>query len=111
MKTRNFILLLLGVLFCCTTSAWSTEQSVTIVSPADAKVFRVLVQPGSYVYSGDEIATLKKSDGTVILLRAGSAGKISALTLAPYQKIHKDEVLGTLESADIVIDQPAAGLS
>lgn len=112
MKTRNILLLLLGVLFCCTTSVWASEpQSVSIIAPADAKVTRVLVEPGSFVYSGDEIATLKKSDGTVILLKAGSSGQITELKLTPYQKIHAGDQLGSLAVSAIVVDQPTEGVS
>lgn len=111
MKIRIFMLLLLGVMFTWPFSAWAENGSVTITSPADAKIIRVLVQPGDFVYSGDEIATLKKEDGTVIVLKAGSAGKITDLAIKAYQKITSGQQIGMLESAQIVVDQPTEGIS
>jgi carboxybiotin decarboxylase len=108
MKIRIFMPLLLGLLVSWTSLALAGDDTITIVSPVDAQIKRILVQPDDFVYSGDEIATLKKEDGTVIILKAGSSGKISKVTVKEYQKIHKDEVLGTLETAEIVFDQPAA---
>ncbi len=77
MKIRIFMPLLLGLLLSWTSLALAGDGTISIVSPADAKIKRILVQPDDFVYSGDEIATLKKEDGTVIILKAGSSGKIS----------------------------------
>lgn len=111
MKFRIFMPLLLGLLLSWTSFALAEDGTVSIVSPADAKIIRVLVQPGDFVYSGDEIATLKKEDGTVIVLKAGTAGKITNLGVKAYQKVHKDDPIGSLEASPIVVDQPARGLS
>ena len=111
MKIRIFIPLLLGLLLSWTSSALAEDGTISIVSPADGKIKRILVQPDGFVYSGDEIATLKQEDGTVIVLKAGSAGKITQVNVKAYQKIHKDEILATLESSQIVADQPAATTS
>lgn len=108
MKIRIFLPLLLGLLLSWTSLALAEDGSITIVSPADAKIIRILVQPGDFVYSGDEIATLKTEDGAVIVLKAGTAGKISTLAVQAYQKVSAQTVIGTLESASIVADTPSA---
>ncbi len=111
MKIRIFMPLLLGILLAWTSFALAEDATISIVSPADAKIKRVLVHPDDFVYSGDEIATLQKDDGTIIVLRAGSAGKITKVDAQSYQHVHKGDVLGVLESAQIVADQPSAGIS
>ncbi len=111
MKLRIFMPLLLGIVLAWTFFALAEDSTVSIVSPADAKVKRVLVQPNDFVYSGDEIATLQKEDGTIIVLRAGSAGKITKVNIQSYQHVHKDQLLGVLESTQIVADQPSSGMS
>ena len=90
-------------------AALAADDSVNIVAPADAKIVRVLVHQDSFVYSGDEIATLKKEDGTVIVLKAGSAGKITNMSAVAYQKVHKDDLLGTIATTAVVADQPVVG--
>ena len=111
MKIRIFMTLLLGVLLSWTSFALAEDGTISIISPADAKVKRVLVQPNDFVYSGDEIATLQKEDGTIVILKAGSAGKITKINIQSYQKIHKDDLIGVLVSSQIVADQPATGIS
>lgn len=106
MKIRIFVHLLLAWLCTWCHSALAAEQTVDIVSPADAKIVRVLAQPDGFVYSGDEIATLKKENGTVIVLKAGAAGKVTSFTAIAYQKVHKDQVLGTIAITPVVADQP-----
>jgi sodium ion-translocating decarboxylase beta subunit len=110
MKIRNILLLLPGLLLLFWATLASAEDgTIPIVSPADAKIIRILVKPGDFVFSGDEIATLKKGDGTVIVLKAGSAGKISSLPIKPYQKLQAGDPMGSLAAASIVADQPAVG--
>ena len=65
-------------------SAQAQEGSLQIVSPADARVIHIDIKSGGYVYSGDTLATLKKDDGTIIVLRAGVAGKVVSFAAAPY---------------------------
>jgi len=111
MKIRILIPLLLGLLLSWTVSALAADDgAIAIVAPADAKVKRVLVQPNDFVYSGDEIATLQKEDGTVIIIRAGSAGKITKIDIQSFQKVHQGDIIGNLESTMIVADQPIAGM-
>ncbi|MFN2356071.1 MAG: biotin/lipoyl-binding protein, partial [Desulfopila sp.] len=111
MKIRIFIPLLLGVLLSWTSFACADDGTITIVSPADAKIKRILMQQDAFVYSGDEIATMQKEDGTIIVLKAGSSGRITQVNVTSYQKVHKGDILGTLESTLIVADQPAATVS
>ena len=109
MKSRFFIFLLLTWLCTGSHAALAADDTVDIVAPADAKIVRVLVHRDSFVYSGDEIATLKKEDGTVIVLKAGAAGKITNMTAVAYQKVSKDDLLGTIATTAVVADQPAVG--
>lgn len=109
MKIRFFMVVLLGMLFPWTSFAAAEDGTIQIVSPADAKIKRVLVEPGDYVYSGDEIATLKTTDGAVVVLKSGSAGKITQVNYSGYQNVHKGDVIGSLETSLIIADQPAIG--
>lgn len=109
MKFKFFIFLLLTWLCTWSHAALAADETVDIVAPADAKIIRVLAHQDSFVYSGDEIATLKKEDGTVIVLKAGSAGKITSMKAVAYQKVHKDDLLGTIATTPVVADQPAVG--
>ena len=109
MKFRFFIFLLLTWLCTWSHAALAADETVNIVAPADAKIIRVLAHQDSFVYSGDEIATLKKEDGTVIVLKAGAAGKITKMTAVAFQKVKQDEVLGTIATTPVVADQPIVG--
>lgn len=109
MYCKFLLLLTLATLWCGASPALA--EDIAILSPADGKVYRVDAQSGSFVYSGDIIAIVKKDDGAVINLRAGTAGKISRLTIEPYQKIREGELLGTLQPAAVVVDIPAEGAS
>lgn len=107
MKIRFFMLVLLCWSCVWSSSALAADQTLNITSPTDAKIVRVLAQQDGFVYSGDEIATLKKEDGTVIVLKAGAAGKITSLKAIAYQKVHQDELLATMTVTQVVADQPA----
>jgi len=109
MKFRFFIFLLLTWLCTWSHAALAADETVNIVAPADAKIIRVLAHQDSFVYSGDEIATLKKEDGTVIVLKAGAAGKITAMKAVAFQKVKQDEVLGAIATTPVVADQPIVG--
>lgn len=100
------MLLLLCLFVVQVSSAFAADGTLDITSPADAKIVRVLAQQGGFVYSGDEIATLKKEDGTVIVLKAGAAGKITSLKAVAFQKVHQDELLATMTVNQVVADQP-----
>ncbi len=112
MKTNvfAFLLALLG-LFLAPRALQAADGTLDIVAPDDGKIVRVLAQQDGYVYSGDEIATMKKKDGTVVVLRAGAAGRVTAMEAVAYQEVTKDQVLGSLSTSAIVIDQPRVGAS
>lgn len=111
MKIQVFMLFLLGLLAVTVTSGFAEDSTVQIISPADGKVIHVDGQPGSFIYSGDKIVTLKKDDGTIIILRAGSAGKITSMKVKDYQKVHKNEFLGSITTSAIITDTPMAETS
>ena len=111
MKTRIFLLTLLGVWLASLSAAWADEQTVEIRSPADAKILRLEISPGSLVFSGDSIATIKKDDGTTIILRAGVSGKVIDVNFKPYTKVKEAEVIGTIAPSVIVTDMPESGIS
>jgi carboxybiotin decarboxylase len=109
MKLRFSAFLLLTWLCTWSQAALAVDDTVNIVAPADAKIVRVLAHQDSFVYSGDEIVTLKEENGTVIVLKAGSAGKVATMTAVAYQKVRKDDVLGTIATTPVVADQPSVG--
>ena len=114
MKMKIFLLTVLCFFSGALVSAFAGDaaagdRTIEITSPVDAKVFRVEVEPGTFVYSGDQIATLKKADGTVIVLKAGVSGKILTLNTESYKMVKEGDVIGTLQSSAIVADQPAGG--
>ncbi len=106
MKIRIFLLTLLYCLAVTSSSALAEEGRLEIVSPADAKLLAIDIEPGDLVYSGDKLATLKKADGTKIILRAGVSGKIMALHAHAYQMVAKGEVIGAMHASPIVTDEP-----
>ncbi len=105
------MLFLLGLLTVNISAVYAEDTTVQIISPADAKIIRIDVQQGSFVFSGDKIATLKKDDGAIIVLKSGSSGKITSLGVKAYQKIHKNDVIGSIETSAIVADTPTSGAS
>ncbi len=111
MKMRLFLLTLLGFCLAACSSAWAEEQAVEVLSPADAKILRIEVSPGSLVYSGDKIATLKMENGTIIVLHAGVAGKILNINYQSYVKVKKGDVIGVIGSSPVVADIPVSGTS
>lgn len=114
MKIKILVLTILSLFTLSVASGYAGDSptkdaKIEIKSPADAKVIRVDVEPGSYIFSGDQIATLKKDDGTVIVLRAGASGKILSVNTESYKKVKEGDVIGILQSSAIVADQPANG--
>ena len=107
MKIRMLLLTLLGVYLATLSYAWAEGERVDISSPADVKILSLEITPGSIIYSGDKIATLKKDDGTKIILRSGVSGKVLDVNFESYDKIKKGEVIGTIASSVIVAEIPA----
>ncbi|PID74544.1 MAG: oxaloacetate decarboxylase [Deltaproteobacteria bacterium] len=108
MKIRIFVAVVLALLVPWASLAQEKKETVAIVSPADAVVKRILVETGDYVYSGDEIATLKADDGTVIVLRAGMSGQLRSLDIAAYQRLEKDATVGQIQAMEIIAEKPVA---
>jgi carboxybiotin decarboxylase len=111
MNIRIFLLTLLGIWLASSTSAFAEEQTVEILSPVDAKILRIAISPGSLVYSGDEIATLKKADGAKIILRAGVSGKVLDVAFTSYEKVHEGDIIGSIAPANVVAEIPTSGES
>ena len=108
MRIRLFILSVLLTTLFSAGLVLAAESSVDILSPADAKVVRLDVEAGDFVYSGDEIVTLKKEDSSVIVLKAGVSGQVTEVTVKPFQKIAANARIGTIAASPIVADQPVA---
>ena len=104
MKIKNFLLILLGMALGLASAAQAAEDIVSIIAPADAKVVRLDVAPGDKVFSGDELAVLKSTEGMSIILKAGVSGTIESIEMTPYRKITKGSTLGTIKTAVIVAD-------
>lgn len=111
MNIRMLLLTLFCVFLTACTHAWADDGRVDITSPADAKIIALEVSAGSLVYSGDNIATLKKDDGTKIILRAGVSGKIVDINYTTYTKVKSGGVIGTIIPSVIVADIPASEAS
>ncbi|MBM9603889.1 sodium ion-translocating decarboxylase subunit beta [Desulfopila inferna] len=111
MKMRMFLLTMLGFCLAALSSAWAADDAVEIISPANGKILSIEVSPGSLVYSGDKIATVKREDGTNIVLHAGVAGKVLDVKYQSYSKIQKGALIGTIASSTIVADIPVSGES
>ena len=111
MKIRLLMLLLALSTLIGVGQAFGAEQAVDVVAPADGKVIRIDVQSGGHVYSGDQIATLKKEDGTLIVLKAGISGQITDISVISYQKVKENEVIATMVPTVIVADVPTTGAS
>lgn len=106
MNTRFIISLLVCIVSLCS-PAFAADM-VSIVSPVDAKIKQVGAEAGSYVYAGDLLVVLKQENGTILSLKAGVSGKLAQLDVRPFQKIHKGDVLGTIEASAVVVDQAAS---
>jgi oxaloacetate decarboxylase beta subunit len=111
MNIRIFLLTLLGFWLAAGSSVFAEEQNVEILSPVDAKILRIAISPGDLVYSGDEIATLKKADGAKIILRAGISGKVLDVGVISYQKVHTGDSIGTIAPSAVVAEVPFSGES
>ncbi len=106
MKTKTILLLLLGFCLLAVPQIRAAEDAIAIASPADGTVIRIDVAPGKRVYSGDILFIIKETDGTITEIKAGGAGAIISLAVASYEKVKKDQLLGSIEPAMIVIDRP-----
>ena len=85
-----FILVLSGNVF-----AQSGEDKINIVMPMDAKVIRLDVKIGQWVYAGNYLAVLKSYKGSKFKLRAGVSGKIESLQLQLHKHYVEGEIVGS----------------
>ncbi len=106
-----FILALAVLFLSVMPAAWATGDDVDIFAPDEAKIIHVDTAEGEVIYSGDAIATLKKHDGTKIVLRAGVSGKVTNLKAKAYATVTKGELLGTITPSEIVAEMPVSGES
>ena len=95
-----FILVLSGTLF-----AQSGEDKINIVMPTDAKVIRLEVKKGQWVYAGNYLAVLKNFKGSTFKLRAGVSGKIESLKLQIHKQYAEGEIVGVLKSSPVIMEK------
>ncbi len=82
----------------------SASELVSIIAPVNARVIKVNVTGSDFIYSGDEIATLKKTEGNIIHLKAGVSGRIKDLTIDPYDYIKAGQRIGSILSCGVVAE-------
>jgi oxaloacetate decarboxylase beta subunit len=111
MNIRIVLITLLGICLAFGSSALAAEQTVEISSPADAKLVSLRISPGSQIYSGDEIAVLKKANGARIVLRAGVSGEVLDVGFSAYEKVKEGDVIGTIAPTSVVAEIPRSGVS
>lgn len=108
MKTKTILLMMIGLCLAAVAFVQAAGDTVSILSPVDGKIVRLDIASGDKVYSGDTLAILKAEDGTSIVLKAGVSGTISSIDVSAYQKIKKDGVVGIINTALIISEQPSA---
>ena len=108
MKFKSIFLILILAIIGITSAFSDTREKVAVISPYAAKVIRVDVSNGDLVYSSDPIATLKRNNGTKVVIRAGISGKIEGFNIKAYQMCSPHQILGYIIPSDIVMDEPVA---
>ena len=99
-----FTLVLSGNVF-----AKSGEDKINIVMPMDAKVIRLDVKIGQWVYAGNYLAVLKSYKGSKFKLRAGVSGKIESLQLQLHKHYVEGEIVGFLRTSPIIMEKVDSG--
>ena len=61
--------------------AESGKDLKNIVMPTDAKVIRLDVKIGQWIYAGNYLALLRDHKGSNLILRSGVSGKIESFNL------------------------------
>jgi oxaloacetate decarboxylase beta subunit len=108
MKTKTILFLLMGLCLGLAAFVQASGDMVSIVSPADGKIVRLDVAPGDKVFSGDTLAMVKSDEGITITLKAGVSGTVSAIDVVSYGKVKKDQQIGSITTAAVIAEQPAA---
>ncbi|MBF0287539.1 MAG: sodium ion-translocating decarboxylase subunit beta [SAR324 cluster bacterium] len=106
----RFLSLFFSLLVFCFPMAFADEL-VQIASPDTGIVVHVEARAGNYLYSGDEIATIKDQAGNKIILRSGVAGKLIELTIHPFDKVQKGDQLGAIDASSIIADRQEQGFT
>ena len=101
-----FILVLSG-----TVLAQSGEDKINIVMPTDARVMRLDVKIGQWVYAGNILAVLKDSKGSKFKLRSGVSGRIEYFKLQVHKQYAEGEIIGVLRAAPVIMEKVDSGTS
>ena len=101
-----FIMVLSGTVF-----AQSGEDQINIVMPTDARVMRLDVKIGQWVYAGNNLAVLKDSKGSKFKLRAGVSGRIESFKLQVHKQYAEGEIIGLLRTAPVIMEKVDSGTS
>ena len=99
-----FIMVLSGTVF-----AQSGEDQINIVMPTDARVVRLDVKIGQWVYAGNNLAVLKDSKGSKFKLRSGVSGRIESFKLQVHNQYAEGEIIGVLRTALVIMEKVDSG--
>ena len=99
-----FIMVLSGTVF-----AQSGEDQIKIVMPTDARVVRLDVKIGQWVYAGNNLAVLKDSKGSKFKLRAGVSGRIASFKLQVHKQYAEGEIIGVLRTSPVIMEKVDSG--
>ena len=101
-----FIMVLSGTVF-----AQSGEDQINIVMPTDARVMRLDVKIGQWVYAGNNLAVLKDSKGSKFKLRSGVSGRIESFKLQVHKQYAEGEIIGLLRTVPVIMENVDSGTS
>jgi len=101
-----FIMVLSGTVF-----AQSGEDQINIVMPTDARVMRLDVKIGQWVYAGNNLAVLKDSKGSKFKLRSGVSGRIESFKLQVHKQYAEGEIIGLLRTVPVIMEKVDSGTS
>ena len=99
-----FIMVLSGTVF-----AQSGEDQINIVMPTDARVMRLDVKIGQWVYAGNNLAVLKDSKGSKFKLRSGVSGRIESFKLQVHKQYAEGEIIGVLRTSPVIMEKVDSG--
>ena len=99
-----FIMVLSGTVF-----AQSGEDQINIVMPTDARVVRLDVKIGQWVYAGNNLAVLKDSKGSKFKLRSGVSGRIESFKLQVHKQYAEGEIIGVLRTSPVIMEKVDRG--
>ena len=94
-----------------TVFAQSGEDQINIVMPTDARVMRLDVKIGQWVYAGNNLAVLKDSKGSKFKLRSGVSGRIESFKLQVHKQYAEGEIIGLLRTVPVIMEKVDSGTS